>query len=373
MSGTTITPMVPHKKLLTASCDPLYTKIKSTAELNSILYLLVWQKDKNTYTKNKLSVLKFDPQKMSLEEVNSIAATQEYPSGTRGRWIFSVAKNFALLGYNQSLFLLPLDGSPPYEIKDIPGRTVQAATVLNGRIYMFTSRLYRSGVHESFMISCRPDGTDRKIYVSTVRERKKNILDKNLPFVVQLFPDVPRKRILLVIDSPKRVNGLWEFYPESQKFNKLIKGNSFNHGNKIGNKIFFASRTNFYSFDCNDNKVVKQLTINYKNKVKNPNAQTVISPISSYRGFSSLFLMQNHKLCLISQSRLLLFPSGKFSSASFCFMPPEIEFKQPIVYYRKSKVYALPLRVTNIFPHSDGKSIIVIGQKNIFKVTPQIQ
>jgi hypothetical protein len=119
--------------------------------------------------------------------------------------------------------------------------------------------------------------------------------------------------------------------------------------------------------------VVKQLTINYKNKVKNPNAQTVISPISSYRGFSSLFLMQNHKLCLISQSRLLLFPSGKFSSASFCFMPPEIEFKQPIVYYRKSKVYALPLRVTNIFPHSDGKSIIVIGQKNIFKVTPQIQ
>ena len=369
MDRTKITKLLSLKQLLPLSNDIEYTQINRSLWHNGAIYLLVRNRIKGN-SSTTLNLIKLNPTTGIAKEINRISGLSGY---TYSRDIhISLSSKYAIVGLKDSLFLLPLNGSPLSKLKDFPGQTVQAATMLNSRIYIFTGRTHkRKGYsQENLIISCLLNGSDRKIHMSTLREDKQNILDRNPSVINAAFTDIPRKRILFSIDQPSKMKGLWEFYPESGKFNRLLASlGVFSRTSKIGNNVFFASRTAYYSFDCRNDNIQKQLIIHYNKKDETAKFKTVIPRTSkSYRGLASLFLIQDKRQCMVSESRLLIFPPGKLEQSPFIFLSSGKELTQPS-RYRQSEIYMTPFMISNLFPHPDGKSVIVVGQKNIYKVT----
>ena len=348
MDGTQITPMLSLEKLLIPGSKIEHSRIVRATWYSKMIYLLVLNSESKLPSSGRLSIISFNPEDGTAKNLTLIPSTSNLnPDRVRG---FSVSENYASMINDESMLLLPLDGSPVTELKDLPGKNIRASAVLGGRVYVFTCRSSQTGSpQEAFLISCLPDGSDRKIHISSQREEKQNFLDRNPSYIWDAFTDAAKKRILFFILSPLENCGLWEFYPESGKINKLISGNSyrsvFSETRKIGKRIFFTFDGKTCMFDCRDD----QYTIIHEDKNSN--------------GFNptTYFLMQGDRLCLLRPTLLLICPSGRMEQSPFIFLPeletsiscPDMTWINPI----------------NIFPHTDGSSVIVILDKRIYKVT----
>ena len=124
------------------------------------------------------------------------------------------------LACKEGVLVFPLNGSHPYLIDKLPGEYVYTIAGLNGRIYIAVEGKYSSDNNapppQLVLVSCKPDGNDRKIIFSSRDRKKRNLFDRDQPFKVEyIWGDEKRRRLLILACKP--LGGLWEFYPETNQ------------------------------------------------------------------------------------------------------------------------------------------------------------
>jgi len=172
---------------------------------------------------------------------------------------FYVGKNYFLVFIKDQIICIPRNGDSHFIIKDIPGDEVMAMTMFNGRIFAFsgkvTTRSYSQHIQETILFSCKPDGSDRKIHISTLRRTKQTLFDKQKPFIVSgLFADEKKHRLLFSCMGP--VGGLWEFYPSTGKYKNYIDfyRSYYSWSMKYKDKLYVTDKNKYYIFDLKSNR-----------------------------------------------------------------------------------------------------------------------
>ena len=270
---------------------------------------------------------------------------------------FAVSGKVAAVGADASIHMLPLAGDKTYDIKDLPGKAVMAVAILNDRVYAFTGQTNGIVANETVLFSCKFDGSDRQIHISTSRDDKKNELDRRKPFMVYaMIADKAKNRLIFNCDSPCEsgtTKGLWEFSPASGIGKCLfdVKWKPMDSVmTTVDNRIFFSFfHEDHCIYDLNADKgevffsTVNNTARNYL-KVKFCPCQGI-----SYHG---PFFARDNQIWFGGDCSLKLITL------------PDVD---------KSPLIILPKRdaIINIFPHPDGKSAIAVDGRNIYKITPK--
>jgi hypothetical protein len=168
---------------------------------------------------------------------------------------FYVNDNFFIIGGVEKITLISRHDSKVSYIDSLPALYVHALTIFNKRIYAFVGDFQKVNI----LFSCKVDGSSRKVHISTLRRDKQNIFDKQKYFYESgLFADDKHQRIMFAAGS--KVAGLWEFYPGTGKFNKVISYYDTYSVNttRLNSMIYLAANgnySNYYIFNMNDNSL----------------------------------------------------------------------------------------------------------------------
>ena len=322
-----------------------YAWILNARERNGKLYLLM-------AGYKSIAIFCFDPLKNSLLMICKIDKVLNiYDSLYKDLLPFYVGKKNFLVSTKNQIIVISRDGTSHSFIKGIPGELVRTMVVLNGRIFAFSGRVDNPSMptaKETILFSCLPNGSDRKVHISTLRRKKQNIFDKQKAFdVSDLFTDEKQQRIIFVCAGA--IGGLWEFDPATKKYKKYIKfANSlFAWGMKDKNKLYIVSDFhNYYIFDLN----TKQ-------------ANFVFSPYGSIKKLKIKpqfykkmfwarppFLVQNKRIWF----------NGVMTISFFLNKQIDIQYIYDLQHSRRIPV----------LPHPDGRSVLIATKNSIFKITP---
>ena len=155
------------------------------------------------------------------------------------------------LACREGVLVFPLDGSSPYLIDKLPGKYVYTIAGLDNRIYIAVEGKPLSDNNkppiQTVLLSCKPDGSDRKIIFSSRDRAKRNFFDRDKPFKIEyIWGDEQKKRLLMIAGKP--LGGLWEFYPQSGKYKNLCRLTPFEFGwgKFINNRLYFSMRSNVF-------------------------------------------------------------------------------------------------------------------------------
>ncbi|MFA6103887.1 MAG: hypothetical protein WCV67_12580 [Victivallaceae bacterium] len=274
---------------------------------------------------------------------------------------FYVSDNIAIAGADDSILLFLLGGGEIREIKDLPGQKVMAATALNGRIYAFTGHKDGNVARETILFSCKFDGNDRQIHISTSRDDKKGDMDRQKPFIVYtVIGDKAKDRLIFNCDSPNQsgtVKGLWEFRCISGT-GKCLFDKKWRMMDsvmtKINDKVFFSFfHEDYCVYDLNtDQGEVFFSTTN--NTARN----YLKAKFSSGQGifYHAPFFVRPDQIWFGGDCSIKLITLPDAGKSPLILMP-----------YRNLLLNNLRL----LFPHPDGKSAIAVDGKSIYKITPK--
>ena len=263
---------------------------------------------------------------------------------------FYVGENNFLVSIKNQIIVISRNGVSHSFIKGIPGELVRTMVVLNGRIFAFSGRVDNPSMpvaKETILFSCLPDGTERKVHISTLRRKKQNIFDKQKAFdVSDLFTDEKQQRLFFVCGGA--IGGLWEFDPATKKYIKHIKfANSlYAWGMQDKNKLYIASDFhNYYSFDLNTNQTN---FIFYAG----PSIKHLKTKPQFYRKLflRPPFFIQNEQMW-VNRNGAKFFPLNK---------PINMQYIYGLQYGRSVPVS----------PHPDGRSVLIASKDSIYKITP---
>jgi hypothetical protein len=274
---------------------------------------------------------------------------------------FSINNNLGIASLNKNVYVFPLDGNKPWKIKDLPGQKVMALSLLADRLYIFTGKSANTVSSETILLSCKTDGTDRVIHLSSSRDKKQNDLERKKPFFVHtMYCDERQKRLIFSCASPNRsgtVSGLWEFYPASGKSKCLfnIKWRPIDRVmTKVNDKIFFSFfYEQFCIYDISGNtgdvffSTVNRKAKNYL-KVKFRAAQGIY--------YYPPFFARPKQIWFGGDNDIKMISLPDAAKSPLIMMP---------------QVSTVGTHAIIVFPHPDGISAIAIDKRNIYKITPQ--
>ena len=163
------------------------------------------------------------------------------------------------LACREGVLVFPLDGGSPYVIDKLPAEYVYTVAGLNRRIYIAMEGNDDSNKNTQpsklILISCKADGSDRKIIFSSLDRRKRNIFDQDKPFKIEyIWGDEKRNRLLILACKP--FGGLWEFYPDTNKAKCLcnLSPLSYGWGKYMNGKLYFSMNNSVYfAYDLKNN------------------------------------------------------------------------------------------------------------------------
>lgn len=293
-------------------------------------------------------IYELDPQ---TEKISLAAHTEKsFYSSNRsfGDNPFAVSKKYFLIGGEKVILVIPRNGQSPYFIENLPEKYLNSLTILDERIYAISSKI---------LYSMLPDGSDRKIHISTMRTDKKCSLDKTLPFhMPNLIADPMKKRILITVNNDK-IDGLWELSIKTGETKQLIAFDRNTYESsvlQVGNMLYIGNRLfgSNYTFDMATNNMdfvyLSRNTSSLK-YLKGPKPRYV------------------HDLAIdppfFCREKQLWFGGGY----SIVFVNPE-KLLYP-EYIRLELKH--PPNLTFFYPHPDGVSVYAFSGKNIYKLTPK--
>lgn len=162
---------------------------------DNIPYMLYY-----TRTDRKLHLIKYV--NADFIEVSSFLPKDKIEDGNSPLCLMYMGKFYA--GHNDGLYVFPLDGRTPSLISDIPGKYVTGIAGLKGRIYFSVCDKRKGNSPSSFVLmSCLPDGTDRKIHVSTLDLNRRNTIDNKTPYLIELLVgDEAKNRLIIITKTP---------------------------------------------------------------------------------------------------------------------------------------------------------------------------
>jgi hypothetical protein len=276
---------------------------------------------------------------------------------------FAVNSNLAVASLNKNVYVFPLNGRKPWKIKDLPGQKVMALSLLAGRLYIFCGRSSNNVSSETILLSCKPDGSDRMIHLSSSRDEKQNDLERQKPFFVHtMYSDEKQNRLIFSCNSPNRsgnISGLWEFYPVSgtSKCLSSIKWRSIDQVmTKVDDKIFFSfSGEQFCVYDMVGNKdEVFFSTVNRKAK----NYLKVKFRASQGIFYCPPFFARPKQIWFGGDGNIKMINLSSPAKSPLIMMP---------------QLSAGVTHATILFPHSDGISAIAISKRTIYKIIPKTE
>lgn len=214
------------------------------------------------FSRKNWQIYEYEPLRNSFKSVAKVTPMDVPPSDFKFALVMNMDEKYFILGGTKEMRVIKKDNRKEYIIKDLPSESVNAVAAMDGRIYAFTGRNGRGNnepPQETILFSCLPDGTDRKIHISTVRSDKSTFFDKQKPFCVTfLAGDTKKKRLLFLAARP--VDGLYEFNPETGEEKKLIEL-KYSHspwGMQIDSLLYVAggggSNDFCYTFDMETDK-----------------------------------------------------------------------------------------------------------------------
>jgi hypothetical protein len=276
------------------------------------------------------------------------------------RATFSVADDTAISGYGNRILIFQLNSGKIQEIKDLPGKEIMSVTLLDGRIYAFAGEVRNRQARETILFSCKIDGSDRKIHISTSRDVKKNPLDRKNPFVVySVFSDNIRKRLIFSSVSqnkPDAVRGLWEFIPDTgaskelydKKYSSISKTTA-----RVNNKLFFWLYHDFCIYDITTDRVEIFFS------TQTPTAKNYLKIKLHFGGgiaYSGPFYARPNQIWLCANRSFRLMTLPKREKSPLISLPY-------VKFVRNSRSF--------VYPFPDGKSVIIIRHNQIYKITPK--
>ncbi|MFA6291048.1 MAG: hypothetical protein WC637_04660 [Victivallales bacterium] len=338
--------------------------IRNAVWQNGNIYLLC---EYDSMLSKGLSIERLNPAREKLSELASCSTKFQFTASV-GHDLppFAVSEKFALAAGDHTVYAFSLPDGKITEINDLPSDKVMAVSILNDRFYVFAGMENKGGgvfARETILFSCKPDGSDRQIHISTSRDNKQNNMDREKPFTVHsISADPARNRLILNCSSSSmsgNVRGLWEFIPSENTGKCLLKLDYplDSVTTTIDNEIYLSFfHRDFYIYDMKTDqkemvfsteKPAARHYLKIKSEIPTVHGGLVYWPPFFIRSGQIWFGGNcNVKLLTlpdISKSPLVLFPEGR--------LPPSWD--------------------RLIFPHPDGKSAIVIDEKNIYKITPR--
>lgn len=300
-------------------------------------------------------IYEFDPANSSFSALTKITPVNALSTGLKTPIVMGIDDKYILLGGTEAIHVIERDNGKECVIKDLPAENVNAVTVMNDRIYAFVGREGPGGLQDArevVLFSFLPDGTDRKIHISTMRSDKKTLFDKQKPFRVDsLFSDSKKKRLLFTCGIP--LAGLWEFNPETDEGKRLIdfKDSSKSWGMQIGSMLYIASGLAwnlYYTFDMATDKKSFVFFRENASALKYIGAKPVAM---SNIWVAPPFFTKNDQIWFSSSNVVY----GELSSIDNYV---NIDGITNLTHY------------TPVFPHPDGISVLVVTSDSIYKVTP---
>jgi hypothetical protein len=95
-------------------------------------------------------------------------------------------------------------------------------------------------------MSCLPDGTDRKIHVSTLDLNRRNAIDNKTPYLIELLAADEAKNRLIIITTTPNTN-FYEFTPDTNAVKLLFdKDKRIWFARQADSGILFFARTGFH-------------------------------------------------------------------------------------------------------------------------------
>jgi hypothetical protein len=276
--------------------------------------------------------------------------------------VFCVADDFAAADCDNTLRVFAFPGGSSRKIGDLPSERLMGLSLMDGRLYVFVGRMApkRTAASETILFSCKPDGSDRSIHISTSRDAKQNELDRQKPFIVySMTADEAGKRLLFNCDSPNRsgnVKGLWEYYPASGKGRCLFDKKYRSIGGimtRTGDRLYFSfSYDDYCIYDLKDDKgevffsTVNRSAKNYL-KVKSRAAQGIF--------YCPPFFARPGQIWFGGDAKVVLITLPDIKRSPWIIMPNER--LSPNVSWL-------------LFPHPDRKSAVAVSSTGVYKLTP---
>ena len=332
-------------------CSMSSGNIIATYEYNGDIYILTKAHNKH------LDIFSFNPQSEKIQAIgNSGTLSLEFPERKCYEYeAFSVSEKYFLIGGNNSVMVIPRNGETPYFIADLPAENVNAIAIMNGRIYAFLGRINIHGktlARETILASFLPDGSDRKIHVSTLRKEKKTYLDRFQPFTVHsLFADAAKARLIFTTGYP--ANGLWEIIPGTGESRQLIDTRDSSNddwGMRTGNILYFAINSRYYTFNMDDDNSDFIFFSDYKNSSK---------------------FIKGQRPQYIRKEEQQVSPPFFFRKNQLWFGRYTIVFINPVELTNSEYINISEIGSNIFYPHPDGVSIYAFSCKNIYKLTPK--
>ena len=92
---------------------------------------------------------------------------------------FYVNDDFFIIGGTERITIISRNDSKISCIDDLPAIFVHSLTLFNNRLYAFVGAFRKMNI----LFSCKLDGNDRKVHISTLRRDKQNIFDGRNTFI----------------------------------------------------------------------------------------------------------------------------------------------------------------------------------------------
>ena len=296
-----------------------------------------------------LRIYCYDPLQNTLNLLHVIKKNPFNKEFLKYQFRLYVNKNYFLIGVADEILIIPRTSGAYRVISDLPC-IVESLVVLDGRIYAFLKGT--NDRTKTILFSCLPNGTDRKIHISTLRRKKQNFFDKNPPFSVHgFFADEVNHRLLFL--AGHSLPGFWAFYPETGKYTKYITISPHGRSTRIKDKIYISGAGKggnrcYYIFDLLSNK---------------------ISFLFS-RGGSGYTGQQPEFTKLIPNLDLFFYARNgeMWSNGKYIHLD-----SKKITFQNIFGISGSGAEANEYFPHPDGKSIVVAVSWAIYKITPKLK
>jgi len=127
------------------------------------------------------------------------------------------------------IYVFPTDGSPVQQINQatgLPSNSVSVIACLGNTLYAKVG-----GARGAYLVAVDLSNGNTKVLASSQRKQKLSPFDDSPAFVVKyMVPDPERSRVLMMVNSPEVVAGLWELGTKTEQFRrKEVLQNPFNH------------------------------------------------------------------------------------------------------------------------------------------------
>jgi|GEM_PF-1138352 len=304
-------------------------------------------------------VAQFEPVAGKLTLLTSWTPEQE-PSrdgGSRRQPPFAVAAPWIAVAGNGTIYLFGADGRLVREIKDLPAATVMGLTFYDHRLYAFVGQEKGDQPASATMLfSCRPDGSDRQLHISTLRDQPVSNLDGSSPFsVYQLLADPPRHRLLfngLFTLNQHRGSGLWKYDVNTGKARLLLHSEHNYDPDPVltatADTVFCSFRqTDYYVYHLTDDTGEMVFSVSTR---KTHQCRYRWHPM---RGLDCQppFFFQADRIWLGGGSTFRILQLPKVGQSPFAFTPP-----------------AEGGHGFMLIPAADGKSTLAIDEQNIYRI-----